>query len=208
MPRLIALLLFLVLSTGLFGCVRTPESIPRDAERSWSLKSDFIWTWSDNLTHGCVVWMAKSDWADVQILVETQCEGRRVEGYLEGKGLGYFSGTDYLLFRGYWPWTSKMWSDMLQFDDEGMLTGDNIHPCPFSLSQDQIDKMRVVVKEALAKTLTKGERRMLNRVDERLAATDGAALSSSQAGCTDQPLDLAKRASAVDVDPWAPSRSE
>lgn len=205
MSRQLHLLLFLGFLTGLFGCAPTPDNIPHDAKRSWSLKSDFTWTWSHNLTHGCVAWMAKSEWANVQVLVDSQCEGDRDLGYLEGKGLGYFSVTDYLLFMGFWPWVSEM--DRLEFNDEGMLT-DYIHPCPFSLPQSQIEEMLVVVKEALAGDLTEGERRMLNRVYERLAATDGAALSSSQFGCTDESLDSEKRASAAEVDPWVPIQSK
>lgn len=139
----------------------------------------------------------------VFVLVESQCEGRGDPGFLKGKkGLSYTSIEDHLVFRGYWPWTSKMWADMLEFDDEGMLTGGNTHPCPQSLSQDQIEAMRVVATEALSSANTDGERRVLTRIFERLTSTDGEALSSSQSGCTDKPLDPTELASVEEVDPW------
>lgn len=196
-------LLILAISAGLIGCTPTTSDIPRDASRIWSLKSDFTWSWSRNFEHGCVAWSAKEAWASVFVLVNSQCEGRGDPGFLNGKkGLSYISVQDHLVFRGYWPWTSKMWSDMLEFDDEGMLTGGNIHPCPYTLTQDQIEAMRVVATEALSAATTDGERRLLSRVMERLAVTNGEALSSSQQGCTDEPLDPTERASVDEVDPW------
>ena len=203
MMKFLPPLFFLALLAGPLGCSPAPPAdIPRDAKAHWSLKGGDYWTWIYRVENGCVAWMAKPDWADVQVVVESRCEGQRELGYLEGKGLGYSSVSDYLHFRGYWPWTSKMWSDMLEFDDEGMLAGGNIHPCPYALTQDQIEAMRVVAAEALSAATTDGERRMLTRVVERLAATNGQALSSSQFGCTDRPLDPTKRATAKEVDPW------
>lgn len=198
--------LLLALCAGAFGCA-PPADIPRDAEQHWSLKDGYFWTWINRVEHGCVAWMAEPEWANVQVLVESQCEGQRELGYLEGKGLGYTSFLDYFLFRGYWPWTSEMWFDRLEFDDEGMLSDSNIYHCPYLLLPDQIDEMRLVVIEALSEATTDGERRMLNRVEERLAAIDGAALSISQSGCTDQPLDPMERTSADKVDPWVRSRN-
>ena len=196
-------LLYLAICAGLAGCAPIPSDVPSDASRSWSLKSEFTWSWSMNLEHGCVAWLAKEAWASVFVLVDSQCEVRGNSGFLDGKkGLSYISFEDSLVFRGWWPWTQEMWSDMLVFDDEGMLTGGNVHPCPHTLTENQIESMRLVAIEALNVAATDGERRMLDRTVERLAATNGQELSSSQAGCTDKPLDPTQRASAKEVDPW------
>ncbi len=201
-------LLCLALYAGLFACAPAPSDIPRDASRSWSLKSDFTWTWSADFEHGCVAWLAKAEWAHVFLFVDSQCAGRDEPGFLEGKkGLSYSSTSDHLSFVGYWSWTSEMWSDMLEFDEEGMLSGGNIHPCPYSLSQNQIDEIRIVATEALSTATTDGERRMLTRINDRLALTNGEALSSSQSGCTDESLDPNELASAEKVNPWDLSRN-
>ena len=186
----------LFLAFGLFGCAPAgvPAGIPPDASVHWSLKGNFSWTWARNLRHGCAAWMAKDSWADVQLLVDVQCGSGREEKYLPGRGLSYFSSSDHLTFSGYWPWSQDGYSKLMVFDEAGMVS--HILPCPHSLSADQIDRMRIVAREALASAQTDGERRILTRVQQRLAVLDGAKLASSQAGCTDYDASLER------VDVW------
>jgi hypothetical protein len=120
-------------------------------------------------------------------VVDTRCGGRREEGYLDGRGVGYFSSSDFLTFRGYWPWTQDEYFDLIEFDSEGMIS--HIRPCPHSLSPKQLDELRALAQAALGAATTNAERRMVNRVVERLAGTNGAALASGQGGCTDLPPD-------------------
>lgn len=195
-------LLFLALCVGLIGCAPSaPPDIPRDASRHWSLKGSFYWTWSDDLENGCVAWMADDSYAHLFAFVDSRCEGRLEPTFRKGKkGLSYTSFSDYLIFLGYWPWTAEIYHDLLNFDDEGMLT--ESLPCPYSLPQEEIDALRAVVAEALLQDLTDGERRMFARVDERLSETNGSALDSSQTGCTDLPPNQTGFVSREKVDPW------
>jgi hypothetical protein len=145
--------------------------------------------------------MAKDRWANVQLAVDSQCEGRRAERYLAGHGVTYSSISDYLAFRGYWPWTQAEYFELMVFDSEGMIS--DIRPCPHTLSPEQINALEVLAQEALAAATTDGERRVLARVSERLAAANGEALASGQEGCTDMPPDW-HNASIQRQDPWTP----
>lgn len=187
MARLILLLL-----CGLAGCA--PTGIPGGAAAHWELKGGFYWTWTRNFEHGCAAWMAKDSWADVQLLVDSKCEGARERSWLAGRGLSYLSFEDRLTFMGYWPWSDEAYSELMEFDDQGMFRG--VRPCPYSLSADQIAEMRIVAREALAESQTEGEKRVLARVAQRLAALRGAKLASSQGGCTDHD------ASGKEIDAW------
>lgn len=133
--------------------------------------------------------MAKEAWAGVQIFVEVEGPCPRKDGYLalKGKGLSYVSYADELTFKGYWPWTDAIYFDLFSFDDQGMIS--KVGPCPYTLSDAQINTMRVSAKQALATAQTPGEQKMLTRINERLAVIDGANLSASQGGCTDVPAD-------------------
>ena len=190
----------LALCAGLAACA--PPSVPSGASTSYDwYNGHFTYTWRRTLPTGCAVWMTTDRWADVQLIVDSRCEGRREEGYLDGRGVGYFSSSDFLTFRGYWPWTQDEYFDLIEFDSEGMIS--HIRPCPHSLSPEQLAELRALVQEALEAATTDAERRMLNRVVERLAATNGAALASGQGGCTDLPSDWYQGAHPRQ-NPWTP----
>ena len=171
----------------LLACSSRPTDIPRDAKQHWDFINGYSWTWKRDLEYGCVGWMAKESWAVLILSDVTPCKGEIGEGILnvDGKGLKYSSTNDFLVFREYWPWSSEIWGNLMIFDDEGMWN--DTLPCPNSLSQGQIDTIQALAVEALDSSLTDGEERMLSRVIERLKLTNGAALSSSQHGCTDGP---------------------
>lgn len=185
---------------GLTSCAPPPPAgVPRGAHAEWSLKGDWTWTWEHTLTSGCVTWMAKDRWADVQLVLDSRCEGQRGDGYLDGRGISYFSSSDFLVFHGFWPWTQEEYFDLIEYDSEGMTS--HIRPCPHSLAREQLDQLRALAQAALDAATTDGERRMLTRVGERLAATDGTALASGQGGCTDLPPDW-YRGAHPKQNPW------
>lgn len=199
MLKLLVAIVVPFLVGGLSGCA--PAGIPAGASRHWDLKSSFYWTWTRSSDHGCSAWMAKDSWATVQLIVESECEGRRDLGYLEGRGVSYSSVSDFLVFKDYWPWTQHEYHNLIVYDSEGMTS--EIRPCPHVLPPEQISALRVLAQEALAEATTDAERRVLARVDERLAATDGAALASGQEGCTDLPPDRYGASSQrEEQDPW------
>jgi hypothetical protein len=165
----------------------SPEGIPNDARAEWSLKSDWVWRWTPTLQSGCVAWRAKESWASVRLSTDAQeCEA--------GPYLSYFTSSDRLVFRDYWPNDDE--PGTFFFDGEGMISG--IRPCSHSISPEQLAALRTVVREALAQATTNGERRTLRRIDQRLEATNGAALASAQFGCTDGSLELTHRPVRVD----------
>jgi hypothetical protein len=179
---------FSLVLLGLISCAPArPTGIPDEANARWSLKGDWTWTWERTLPSGCAAWMAKDRWAAVQLIVESRCEGDRNEGRLDGRGASYFSVEDHLVFIGYWPWTQEDHFNLIVFDNEGMIS--DVLPCPHVLPPEQIGDLQLVAQEALAEATTDAERRMLVRVAERLAATNGAELASGQSGCTDLPPD-------------------
>jgi hypothetical protein len=87
-----------------------------------------------------------------------------------------------MFFQNYWPWTSDDAFNGVIFDSNGM--GIGVRPCPHSLSPEQLRALRVVAHEALAQATTDLERRTMERIDQILAATNGAALESGQHGCS------------------------
>jgi hypothetical protein len=189
-----------VLCLVLIGCA-PPASVPRDAATSYDwYNGHFTYTWRRPVRSGCALWMATERWADVRLLVESRCEELE-ERFLEGRGVTYFSPADHLIFRGYWSWTSEDYLDLMEFDSEGMIS--RIRACPHSLTSEQLNELRSLVRETLSGATTDAERRVLNRISERLAATNGNALSSGQQGCTDLPPDW-YRGSYPEQDPWTP----
>ena len=180
--------LLIMACISLISCAPpAPAGVPRGAHAAWSLKGDWTWTWKRALGEGCVAWMAKDSWADVQLILDSRCEGERGEGLLDGRGISYFSSSDFLVFHEFWPWSQEEYHDLIEYDGEGMTR--HIGPCPHSLEPEKLDQLRALAQAALDAATTDGERRMLTRVVERLAATDGTALASGQSGCTDLPPD-------------------
>jgi|GEM_PF-5275731 len=183
------------------ACAPRPSDIPRDATRQWDLLSNSTWTWTRELEHGCIAWMAKDSWASLQLIVDSPCLGDRQTGYLDGKGLTYFSVEDILVFKDYWPWSSEIYNDLFVFDEAKMEKV--VLPCPYVLSSDQIEAIRLVAVEALQSAKTDGERRMLTRVRERLAVMTGDALEPSQGVCADRPRGRDENGRMITTDPWA-----
>ncbi|GJL95368.1 MAG: hypothetical protein DHS20C05_17730 [Hyphococcus sp.] len=195
------LFILLALCTGLLGCTPTPSDIPRDAERLWSLKGNYRWEWNRNLEHGCVAWVAKESYAVVYVFVDAQCDSARDSTFFKDKmGVDYSSFSDQLLFMGYSSWKPDYSRDSIK-DENGKSIGWP-ERCPYSVSQSQIDALRVVLTEALEVTVTDGEQRILNRVDKRLSETDGSALRVSYLGCVDVTNDRARRETGEIVDLW------
>lgn len=108
---------------------------------------------------------------------------------------------DHLVFMGYWTWTPEEYFGLIEFDSEGMIS--RIRPCPHSLTPEQLNELRTLGGEALDAATTDAERRVLTRIGERLAATNGTALASGQQGCTDMPPDWHQGA-IQRQDPWTP----
>lgn len=155
-------------------------------------------TWTRRLEGGCAAWMAKEAWANFQLLTDLQCEEWEPTR-IGGRGVIYPSVADHLIFLGYWSWSQGEYFDLIEFDNEGAIS--EIRPCPHALSQLEIDAMHTLVREALDGATTDAEKRVLARVDERLAATDGAALASGQMGCTDLRPNW-HRIALPRADPW------
>lgn len=161
-----------------------PPGVPTSAAASYDWKgSGMYWTWTRSFQHGCAAWMASDDYASVQLLVGSRCEGKRQTGYLRGRGLTHLSFEPHLTFRGYWPWSDADHTAQIVFDEKGMIS--SVRPCPYSLSEDQIAAMRLVADEAQAEAQTDAEKRVLKHVTERLSTLKGDRLASGQAGCTD-----------------------
>ncbi len=190
----------LALCVGLASCAPPLPGVPAGASTSFDwYNGHFTYAWHRVLRTGCVAWKATENWADVQLIVGSRCEGRGEERRLDGRGVGYFSSSDFLVFRGYWPWTQDEYSNLIEFDNRGMVS--RIRPCPHSLSLEQVNELRALAQEALDAATTGAERRMMTRVSERLAETNGATLASGQEGCTDLPPDW-YRGSYPQRNPW------
>ncbi len=179
---------------GLTGCA--PPGIPPGASIHWSIKGGFTWTWTQELKHGCTSWMAKENWADVELLVEGECIETVEARAPKGRGVSYFTPSDYLIFRGYWPWSVDSYFDQVIADSENDLKV--VRPCGHELSPEQLAALRIVGQEALDRAQTPREKRVLARVNERLANIGSGPLSISQEGCIDLPLE-GRRPPPVDV---------
>jgi hypothetical protein len=196
--KALAPIVLLILCAAASSCA--PPAIPFDASVHWSLKGGFVWTWTRRSDHGCGAWRATDRWAIVQIVIDSRCDGRRDLGYLAGRGVAYSSFSDRLVFRGFWPWTRDDYFNSFAVDSDGVIRDRRL--CPQTLSPEQIEALRVVTQEVLARSKSDAERRLLARVDDRLAATNGEALSVAEEGCTDSSLD--GEASIQMQDLWDP----
>jgi hypothetical protein len=169
----------------LLACAPSPPpGIPSSASvHSGGLKGGPFWTWTSHLEHGCAVWMANDSWANVQLLLESQCEGDRARGYLPGRGVIYANYEDFLVFRGYWPWSDADHDDRMVSNAKGMIS--DVLPCGHSIAVQEAGEIRMLAREALAAAQTDRERRMLARVVQRLDKLKGSTLASGGSGCTD-----------------------
>lgn len=190
------LLLSIAPVVALASCA--PPDIPSSASTHWSLKEGFYWTWYSPVREGCISWMAMEHWVSVQVLVDRRCNNGREKGFFDGKGLTYFSPEDHLTFKGYWPWTSDIYDKLIIFNKDGNVK--TVLPCPHVISAKQVSAMQIVVNDAMMGDNTDSEKRVLSRISARLASVSSVELSSSQAGCTDEPKSSEGR--KTQTDPW------
>jgi hypothetical protein len=191
-----------LLCAALAGCT-PPPGVPSGASGELNYEGIMRWTWRHKLPHGCAEWTATESGAEVQLLAGSRCEGGTEAIAPGGRGVSYFTGSDFLIFLGYWPWTDDEYSHLIEYDNKGMIS--RILPCPHSLSQEQLNELRALAHDALDAATTDAERRTMARVTERLAATNGTALASGQGGCTDLPSDW-YRGSYPEQDAWTRRR--
>lgn len=174
-----------------------PQGVPSDAAATYDFKEGMGWTWMRPVDRGCLSWMAVERWASVQLFVEEPCGRLNERAYSPGTGLTYFSVEDYLVFRGYWPWSADIFHKLIVFDRRGNWV--HTLPCPYSLTREQIERLRGMAAASVANVSTHAEKRVVLRIAQRLAKLDGKSLSTSQVGCTDLQNSQDFRGQ---VDPW------
>ncbi len=180
------------------GCA--PDPIPAGARPDITLKNGIVWYWQQPVEGGCVDWMAQEAWVDARVQVETECVERGTTEYGEVNGLSYSSSFDEITFHGYWPWSPNTSYDLMVFDEDGNWI--ETEPCPHELAEADLRKLRAVVEQALQISSSQGETKVLGRVEERLAMTDGTGLAVSQFGCSHRPDDPSWRDTAARPNPW------
>ncbi len=195
-PKTLARTILLALVLGLAGCA--PPGIRPGATAHWSTKDGRYWTWTQVLEHGCADWMADEGYAEMLLLVNSQCKDTRRYGSPKEPGISYLTFQDHLVFRHYWPWTDEIWYERMGLGtkDESLPT----KPCGYALSPSQLSQLRILAQEAYDDTRTAAEERVLARIIERLAVVGNGPLDSSYEGCTDLPVEGADPPS---VDVWA-----
>ena len=184
-----------LLALAVSGCA--PTGVPADASRHWSLEEGSYWTWKRSAGSGCSSWMAVKDWASVSLFVDKRCTEVPELELSGGKGLSYFSVEDRLVFEGYWPWSAETYDKLLVYDSHGMLA--RTLPCPNSLTQGAVAKLRTTAVAAAANSVTNAEKHVISRILEHLTRIERTALSAGQEGCSDG-HDSEQR-----VDPWKPN---
>jgi hypothetical protein len=195
-------LLLLLASASLGAC--TPVDVPSSAVRSWSFKDGFWWRWQTQVENGCVSWLATEERVSAKVLVGLPCQKMSAQEHVEGKGFSYSSVSDELMFNGYWPWTKEISNELEVYDERGMFV--ERLPCPYTLNQDQINEMRLVVNEAARQVETGGTQTVLARITVRIDQIDGYKLSSSAYGCTDKPSAGKDGVGDRKIDPWPSNR--
>lgn len=140
-----------------------PKHVPKDAAATYEWKaSGMHWRWGRVFPHGSVKWSATDSYASVSLSL-----GRNALTYLT-------------------------FEDAVVFDRGNPIAGRlppsiGGEPCSFSVSVAEVSNFRRLVSEALAHAETKGEAAVLSRINNRLAVTDGEALTSysNGQGCSD-----------------------
>jgi len=196
-------LIEICLVTALFSlsaCTPRPSDVPKDAQRNSDIINGTFWSWTRNIENGCAAWMAKKEWAGVIISTNTPCPEDYREGKLGGEGLSYFTVSEHIVFEGYWPWSPEIRSSLYVYDSAGNFI--EKLPCPYALSPKQYDVLDTAVKSALEKAVTDGEKRILNRVDERLSNIKDKPYSTNQSGCGDGPERWSKEEALARKDYW------
>lgn len=161
MPELGHKLKIAILSSvlGLTAC-GAPPGVPADAAFEFGKESQ--WTWQRSVGAACADWGATEDYASV-LLYSSQCE--------IGPHVWYLTGTDSVAFNGYWRGPSEVAAQPR---------------CDVGVSPAQIAELRRLVETLLTQDITDAEARVLRRVDQRLAATNGAALTEALGGCAER----------------------
>ncbi|MEM8724865.1 MAG: hypothetical protein AAGE86_04995 [Pseudomonadota bacterium] len=182
----------------LSGCA--PDPIPSGARPDFSLKSGVVWYWQQPVKGGCVDWMAKEEWVYARVQVEAECVERGSADLTEAQGLAYSSSFDEITFYGHWPWSADTFYDLIVFDKDGNWV--ETKPCPHELAKADLLELRAVVEQARHTATGKGDTKVLDRIERRLAMTDGTGLASSQSGCSHRPDDPSWRDTAARPNPW------
>ena len=179
---------------GLTSCA--PPGVPPDASIRFHAIEGFYWIWTQELKHGCTSWMAKENWATVDLRVEAKCNEEVGALASKGRGVSYSTPNDYLIFQGYWPWSIDDYDQQIISDSKSEVKA--VRSCGYQPSAKQLMDLRIVGQEALDRAQTHGERRVLARIKERLANIGIGPLSISQEGCIDLPLE-GRRPPPIDV---------
>lgn len=148
-----------------------PDHVPKDATATYEWKaSGMHWAWRRVLPHGSAKWSATDTYAHVTLA-------------LEGNAIRYFTSSDYVVFDT---------GTAILGRSSPIMGGE---PCPIRVSGVELALFRQLASEALVQAETKGERAILRRIADRLAAADGDALTSNTNGdgCADLTLDEWKR---------------
>ena len=140
-----------------------PGPIPDSATAEWDFKDGTDWRWRREFPDGCAEWSGNGRFAYLFLSADrADCK--------TGRGVGYFTFEDDLVFQGYWPKPS--------------LGGGA--PCPQAVSPAQIAELRKLAGKALGLSVTAAEKVVLRRVDQRLATAQGDALTTDASGwCND-----------------------
>lgn len=178
----------LFLLFALASCA-TPAHVPPGANVGYGIKDGTVWSWARRVEHGCASWQAGTiadhAWYEVRLSIDpANCRDGAGLLYRASADGPYTSqaGLDRITFVNYWTWTREDEYAGMIFDSNGMWV--DVRPCPHRLSPEQISALRLVAQEARARARNDSEARTLTDIDQRLAATDGAALKTGQEGCT------------------------
>ena len=146
-----------------------PAAIPKGASARFHFKSGTTWRWRRPLPDGCARWTASEARGNVNLSADPRC-GQTL-------GVSYSTSGDHLTF---------IWHTSERGGGQ---------PCPGTIAPEQIAEFRTLTAQALARAETAAERAVLRRMDERLAVTDGAALTTDASGyCNDlKPEDYRRR---------------
>lgn len=155
MKKFIAASIILIALVALARLTMAPAQVPIYAWPRFSIKNGVGWYWDRDVPEGCVSWMAMERWASIRVLADTDCRKWGSEEHRNAKGLYYSSTTDESTFYGYWDWPRGTSFDYYVYDDEGNWV--RTEPCPYSLAERQVARIREVIKSAKSLSQTKEE---------------------------------------------------
>jgi len=164
----------------------TPKGVPKDASYEFDILEGSVWYWGDKLESGCTDFMALNDFVSVLLETDPECSSDTRGKVTDVTRVSYATFSDELQFQGYGPWSNDIRDDLAVFNDQGDFLG--FKPCPHTLTPKDISDLTSLSAEAAKVATTDDERKIMERVKERLEVVDLSALSSEQFGCTDAPL--------------------